>query len=181
MGWYESYAKFYDKRGNIDRKAEMRSQYKEGSILKDALVGSTYYAAIKIESGDVGISVCLTSVRKGRFFSYKPMDASMGPYKYDCPESILKLNTLHGGYTDEWIAKCRAFQAQKKRAKKALDEAHIIEVTLPWDTTHCKQGDVLRLSKWYSKKSYYWLSDYYRYTKKMIEDFFANDCVKVIK
>ena len=137
MGWYARYIN-----GNVDRRAEMRKEYSDGCIIKDALVGSVFYAAVKRSDGEIQIEVCLTSVRDGEF-AYKPMVASMGPRVCDCPESILRLNTSHEGGTDEWIQKCRD-KAAKKRSLKAAKTAR---VKLPFDTGFFTQGEILLIEK----------------------------------
>ena len=149
MGWFEGTAKYFDKHGQVDRKKCMRAEFSDEScILKDAMVGSTYYAATRLADGNVSIFVGLTSVREKYYFAYKPMDDSMGPCKYDCPESILKLNTLHDGYTDEWIAKCRELRAKKNEWEKLQKKVSVLRVTLPWDTTRFyRSGDVVTLTK----------------------------------
>lgn len=142
MGWSYTRATCFDKKGNIDRREEMHKALFGCTILKDRMVGSTYYAAIKDKNEGVFILIALTNVDKGDF-GYKDMDASMGPYVYTCPESILKLNTYHDGYTDEWIDKCR-FVAERK---KKLAKAKKIQVKLPFDTNHFSEGTTLYLYK----------------------------------
>ena len=48
MGWTSYHANYY-KNGTIDRKRECDNYFDKGNckILKSAMVGSTYYAAIK--------------------------------------------------------------------------------------------------------------------------------------
>ena len=148
MGWFEQEAKYFDKHGHVDRKKCMRAEFiDENCILKDAMVGSTYYAATRLADGNVSIFVAFTSVREKYYFSYKPMGASMGPCRYDCPESILKLNTLHDGFTDEWIAKCRELRAKKNEWERLQKKASVIKTTLPWDTRFYREGDVITLRK----------------------------------
>lgn len=154
MGWYGSYATKFDKRGNIDRKAEMRAKIKEGTIIKDALVGATYYAAFG-DGEHCLIFVAKTSVNEktGEFF-YKPMDSSMGPCYYDCPESILKLSTADDDTTQEWIAICREKAARKKAFAELNKTAKIIKVVMPFNTTYYEQGATVMLHKvgknWYA-------------------------------
>lgn len=149
MGWYSYTARYYTKHGSVDRRAECRKECGGSEcVIKDALVGSTYYAAVRTsDKKDVFIAVFLTSVRNKTEFSYKPMEASMGPYRYDCPESILKLNTLHGGFTDEWIAKCRELRAKKNEWEKLQKKASVLRATLPWDTRFYRKGDIVTLTK----------------------------------
>ena len=149
MGWYSYTTKYYTKRGTVDRRAECRKECGgDEYVIKDALVGSTYYAAVRTsDKKDVFIAIFLTSVRNKTEFSYKPMEASMGPFRYDCPESILKLNTLHDGYTDKWIAKCRELRAKKNEWERLQKKASVIKATLPWNTRFYREGDVVTLTK----------------------------------
>ena len=129
MGWTEYHAEHY-KKGKVDRKAELDPMYTqeehdvlldgktvhypEYKVLKSAMVGSTYYAAVQITNTVEGFSkvraaVVLTSVDSKRYcnFAYKDMSEDMGPYCYDCPVSILKLLTeTDDEVALDWRAKC---------------------------------------------------------------------------
>jgi hypothetical protein len=54
MGWDYTHATHYTNKGTIDRKAEIDPLYnwqdntKKVEVVKSALVGSTYYAALRI-------------------------------------------------------------------------------------------------------------------------------------
>lgn len=174
MGWSYTRATCFDKHGNIDRREEMRKVLFGCTILKDRMVGSTYYAAIKNKNDDVFIFVALTSVEKWDF-GYKDMEASMGPCVYTCPESILKLNTYHDGFTDEWIEKCR-FVAERK---KKLDKAKKIQVKMPFDTKYFREGETVNLYK----NGRHW--DVYgwsvRFTPQLMNQLLDYDVVEVIE
>lgn len=184
MGWFEGTAKYFDKHGQVDRKKCMRAEFSDEScILKDAIVGSTYYAATRLADGNVSIFVGLTSVREKYYFAYKPMDASMGPCKYDCPESILKLNTLHDGYTDEWIAKCRELRAKKNEWEKLQKKVSVLRVTLPWDTRFYRSGDVVTLTKdcTLSGKIYWVTSNGIVFGNALLKELYETNNMEVIK
>ena len=116
MGWTSYHATHY-RRGQVDRKAECDAYFMEGlntgyySVLKSAMVGSVYYAAVmnlkrygkeqpdgtraiedipEAERRVWGI-VFLTAVDRKRYhnFSYKDISEDMGPSESKCPESIL--------------------------------------------------------------------------------------------
>ena len=59
MGWTSYHATYY-KKGKVDRKAECDAYWTEGlnrgyyNVLKSAMVGSTYYAAIQPLKKNVG-------------------------------------------------------------------------------------------------------------------------------
>lgn len=181
MGWYEQEATCFNKRGQVDRRAEMRKEYGE-CVIKDALVGSTWYAACKLKNGGVGVVVCLTSVREKYYFSYKPMGSSMGPCQYDCPESILALNTEHDGYTDEWIAQCREKVKKKKELNYINRHAVYLRVTLPWDTNFYKKGDVVWLKRHdFLNGKTRWGTGLCYFGKKILLNLYEEGCVEIIK
>ena len=149
MGWYGNIATKFDKRGNIDRKAEMRAKIKEGTIIKDALVGATYYAAFG-DGEHCLIFVAKTSVNE----KTGELDSTMGPCYYDCPESILKLSTADDDYSLEWIAKCREQAARKKAFDDFNKTAKVIKAVMPYNTSYYSQGATVILRKvgnsWYA-------------------------------
>lgn len=156
MGWTEYRATHYNKYG-IDRRAECRAYFerneKWGTLLKDAMVGSTWYGAVKLtETGEVFAAVFLTSTRDGTEFAYKDMSDSMGPCQYDCPESILKLlSPTDNKFALEWREKCR----QRQELKKKLNKAKVIELTYGYDTKYNKAGDTIRLEKLHYRKQWW--------------------------
>lgn len=168
MGWYGNIATKFNKRGNIDRKAEIRKEFKDGSIIKDALVGAIYYAAVRLDDKTV-IFVGKTSVNEktGEFF-YKPMDSSMCPCYYDCPESILKLSTADDDTTKEWIAKCREHAARKKAFDNLNKTSKVIKVVMPFDTTYYTQGATVMLRK----VGKHWYAPTCRFTLPLIKQLF---------
>lgn len=143
MGWTSYHATHYDNRGRVDRKAECDAYFTEGlsagwyKIEKSALVGTTYYAAIrpllryksvKPRVGDetepipkseqrVFAVVFLTSTNAKDYynFSYKDMDETMAPGPDDCPLSILNLlSPTDYEYANAWRDRCRVKAARKK-------------------------------------------------------------------
>lgn len=164
MGWTSYHATHY-KNGKVDRKAECDALFEEGGVLKSAMVGSTYYAAIKHKSG-IGAVIFLTSTDMKDYFnfSYKDMDETMGPYNYDCPKGILDLLTpTENEYANNWRAACRE-QLAKKNNPNSLQKLPIgseIQFTLEHDTTLNKAGSVITLRKTnaWSKKAYWMQPD----------------------
>lgn len=174
MGWSYTGATCFDKRGNVDRREEMRKALFGCTIFKDRMVGSTYYAAIKDKNEGVFILIALTNVDKGDF-GYKDMDASAGPYVYTCPESILKLNTHHDGYTDEWIDNCRSTHAKREKLKRAKR----ISVKMPFDTNHFSEGTTLYLYK--QGKRWYASGTYLYFTAQLMTRLLDKDAIEVIE
>ena len=168
MGWYGNIVTNFNKRGNIDRKAEMRKEFKDGSIIKDALIGVVYYAAVRLDDKIV-IFVGKTSVNEktGEFF-YKPMDSSMYPYYFDCPESILKLSTADDDTTKEWIATCRENAARKKAFAELQNTAKVIKAVMPFDTAYYEQGATVMLRK----VGKHWYAPTCRFTTPLIKQLF---------
>ena len=135
MGWTSYKATFY-KNGQVDRLSECRAEFGKNrewaTIVKDAMVGSTYYAAMKLtQSGEVFGLVVVTSVSKNIWsydFAYREMDETEGPYVSECPINILKLlSPTNNEFALQWRARCYDNAAKEKVLKSATK----IEVTLP--------------------------------------------------
>lgn len=177
MGWFSYEATEFDKRGHVDRLAEMRKLYPKGVLIKDRMVGRVYYAAVKFEDDTVGIDVVLTYVQ-GNEFGYKAMDASAQPFYYDCPESILKLYSRNRETAKEWIAECRRRNELKKKLAKATE----VKVTLPCDTSVGEKGKVLTLTRYTFKRPRWSASMYYTYfTNSCIATWLIQGHVEIIK
>ena len=144
MGWTSYHANYYKKNGTVDRKKEMDAYFLEGlnagmyEVVKSAMVGSTYYAAVKqiqknIKNNEgeyvrVDIPeneqkvygyVFLTKTDMKDYYNiyYKDMSEDMGPYESECPVSIIKLlsQTDHE-YALAWRKRCLD-NAQNKNIK----------------------------------------------------------------
>ena len=177
MGWTSYHATHY-KNGTIDRKAECDAYFMEGlnrghyNVLKSAMVGSTYYAAVKEMVKYVGRDENNKSIyeplaeNKGRIFgvvfltstdmkdyfnfSYKDMTENCGPYESDCPKGILDLlPPTENEFALQWRARCYENLAKKKdkNGLSKLPVGSVIKVTMPFDTRFFKQGDEVKLEK----------------------------------
>ena len=125
MGWTSYHATPNYKKGKvfIDRKAECDNHFDKNrcKVLKSAMVGSTYYAAVAVENRVIA-AVTLTRVDNEDYynFSYKPMDESMGPGEDNCPKGILDLLTpTDSEYANDWRKRCYE-NLKKKRGPNAL-------------------------------------------------------------
>lgn len=181
MGWTSYHAEHYKYvKGHrvVDRKAECDAYFMEGlnrghyNVLKSAMVGSTYYAAVQIMKKYVGkdeqcnnifvdmpenereifcaIFLTATDMKDHFNFSYKDMTENMGPYKYDCPKGILDLlPPTDNEYALEWRKKCYERIAEKKNpnALNNLPVGTKIKVVLPFDTNHHAAGTEVVLTK----------------------------------
>lgn len=193
MGWTSYRATHYKPTKNgrltIDRKAECDAYFLEGlnsgyyEVLKSAMVGSTYYAAVKplkkyggkdANGNDVHIdiqeneqrvfaAIFLTSTDMTDYynFSYKDMDESCGPHQTDCPKGILDLLTpTESEWANEWRKACYE-NLQKKKDKNSLGKlpvGTILKVTLPFDTKYHAKGAVVTLTKrkdWNNRSHWY--------------------------
>lgn len=183
MGW-TSYRASHYKNGKIDRKAECDAYFLEGlnrgfyEVLKSSMVGSTYYAAVRPlkkyggkdqnenyiyidipkEEQQIFAVIFLTSTDMKAYFnfSYKSMDETVGPYKYDCPKGILDLLTpTESEWANEWRKKCYENIAAKRspNSLNKLPVGSVIKVTLPFDTKLYKAGEVVTLTKDYLFRS----------------------------
>jgi len=119
MGWTSYHATKYKKNGTVDRKAEC-DKYGWGDeveVLKSAMVGTTYYAAVLDKKTEqVFAAVFLTKTCRDFYnFGYKDMDETAGPGEAKCPVSILALLTeTDSEYARNWRERCRQYHADKK-------------------------------------------------------------------
>lgn len=146
MGWTTYHATHYNRRGEVDRKAECDEVFTENSehgkweVLKSSMHGSTYYAAVRRtrpggESYVFG-AVCLTNVDSSDYynFGYKDMDESVGPFSYDCPLSILDLlSPTENELALEWREQCRR-KAKSKNSLSRLPVGTTIEFEFNGET-----------------------------------------------
>lgn len=186
MGWTSYHATHY-KKGKIDRKAECDAYFLEGlnaghfEVLKSAMVGSVYYAAVRglkqcEDNGNIYAEtpvfavVFLTSTDSKDYFnfSYKDMSETMGPYQSDCPKSILDLlSPTDNEFANAWRQRCRDNLA-KKKDKDSLNNlpvGSVIRVEMPFDTRYFKRGSIMNLTKcagwpgqrakWYASSTVY--------------------------
>lgn len=122
MGW----TTYYVPDVKIDRLAECRKVFGRepswATIVKDALVGDVYYAAMRsTKTGKVWALVALTDAENYEF-GYKDMDETVGPCCYECPNSILDLlSPTDSDYAKEWRANCRANKNKRKPTKQEKD------------------------------------------------------------
>ena len=211
MGWTGNHAEFY-KNGTVDRKAECdnimngNTTDKDGNtvakfeVLKSAMVGSTYYAAIKRTRVDTGEEpvvfgiVCLTSVDMKDYFNfnYKDMSEDMGPSESKCPLSILKLLTkTENEYANQWRNRCREYTESKKDnfSSGNLKVGSIIEIDLkdsPINFSSLKfkkvYGKVRIENKQIKRMSTKWVSidSFYKVSSKVLNSYFKQNKVTVI-
>ena len=123
MGWIHCFDGRRKPDGTVDRRSEcdrictFESRDEDGNItssgrvLKSAMVGSTYYAAVQNQKGEVWAAVFLTCGRTrhdGTAWGYKSMDETKGPCEAKCPASVLALLTpTDSGNANEWRERCR--------------------------------------------------------------------------
>lgn len=139
----------------VDRRAGCREEISDRyEILKDRLVGSVWYAAIRNKTtGEVKAVVTRTSVRSDEYcnFGTKSITEDMGPFHYDCPESILRLLTpTTDRYANEWRRRCREISASKETLRNAPFGARL-KVVLDDDTmlTVVKEKPGYRFKSWW--------------------------------
>lgn len=171
MGWTNFHATHYSKNGKIDRKAECdcringETEKRKWTVLKSAMRGSTYYAAVEFTDKETGksevfaaIYLTKTTMRDHFNFWYKDMDESGGPCECDCPKGILDLLTeTDSEYAIEWRARCRE-KLERKTPGKRLSKLPIgTTIEIDWN------GEPIRLTKmqpcyqfktpwWYNKE-----------------------------
>lgn len=122
MGWTWSNAeiRYKNGKGYIAKKELCDALYTHNGdkhkieVLKSSMVGSTYYAAIKLINKETGhkevfAAICLTSTNLKDYynFGYKDMDETCGPCQCNCPKGILDLLTpTTSEYANEWRKSC---------------------------------------------------------------------------
>lgn len=130
MGWTFYHVEPTYKNGKlfIDRKAECDGHFDKNrcKVLKSAMVGSTYYAAVAVDN-EVIAAVNLTRVDNKEYFNfgYKGMDESMGPFECNCPKGILDLLTpTDSEYANDWRKRCYE-NLKKKNSPNSLNNLPI--------------------------------------------------------
>jgi hypothetical protein len=148
-----------------DKRAYLRSEIERGGqheVLKDAMVGSCYYAAVKHLAPERGGHIfgvaCPTSISgRGydRQFIYKMMDESVGPVESACPIGILDLLSPlddasdSSGWQRNWRQRCRERHEAKRKAPK-LTEGETLYLAEPvkfQGGTSCRQFTVAKLQR----------------------------------
>lgn len=121
MGWTTTWIYRFDDKGNPDRKDLLDGMFdtKRCCVLKSAMVGAVYYAAVeKFEDNSVIAFISPTRIDDGGI-SYKLNDESYGYGYYDCPKSILDLLTpTEDNYANEWRKNCYENIERKNRRKQ---------------------------------------------------------------
>lgn len=168
MGWTSYHAEFY-KNGKIDRKAECDNELTKSGcyeVLKSAMVGATYYGAVRNKDNTVFAVVMLTSVDTKDYFNfaYKDMSETMMPYHFECPQNILNLLTpTNNAWANEWRRRCKE-NAEIKQAKNGLKNLKVgakIEVEMPCKTTlHEKGAKVVLTKRTYNGKQCWFFGEY---------------------
>ena len=108
-------------------------------VLKSAVNGTTYYAAVKAtrfatettpENSYVFAIIVLTSCNTKEYynFSYKDMNESCGPNQYKCPKYILDmLSPTDNEYAKEWRETCYKNIAHDKSSLGKLPTGTVIK------------------------------------------------------
>lgn len=153
MGW-----DYHHEVAPYDRRAICRSNIGNGyEVIKDAVVGTTYYAAVKSpRNGKVGAVIILTKIDRNGYcnFGMKFMDEEMGPYRNDCPKSVLDaLSPTDNKYAIEWREACWAkIHEPKDETLKNAPIGARLKVTLK----NGEKRDVVKMAPEYQFKTW-WL------------------------
>lgn len=133
MGWMYQYQQVRDVKHHIEHNESLFTSSVPGhayEVLDSAIVGSTYYAAVRRTTPDHAPYVFATVIlfrnpKSG--FGYKDMDESMGPNEVACPLRILaKLSPFEDmpgglanrGYAAQWRESVRAYHRAKAEQTK---------------------------------------------------------------
>jgi len=78
-------------------------------------------------------------------FGYKDMDETMGPYRYDCPERILKLLTpTDHEQAKKWREKCWE-NIRMKKARPRLKKGMVIKFDSPVEFSNGRREDTFKV------------------------------------
>lgn len=139
MGWSSYHVDDgFDRKAEIDEKYNWEEGGKKVSVLKSQMVGSTYYAAVKVEENGearVRASVVLTWKDNRRWdnFGYKAMDESFGPGESKCPVGILKLLTpTDNEDANAWRERCWKYHEQKKSSRSLRNLPYGAVIEFDW-------------------------------------------------
>lgn len=119
MGWLFEY---YD-RGREAFLADITSKSHFGEAytpIKSRVIGNNVWQAVKHEPTG-RVFICLDLIAKDRKggWGYKGMSEDMGPYRYNCPLSLLALCTEPlNDSAKAWREKVRTYHAKKKAMPK---------------------------------------------------------------
>ena len=117
MGWSYSYGA-HEKN---DIKNMILGDLRDGgyTVIKHSTVGSHFWLAVSRERVSF-VLLCLLGKSDG-VWGYKDMTEDMGPYFYDCPQSIIKaVGPTANPRAQEWRAKVETYHQTKKRRAQAL-------------------------------------------------------------
>lgn len=117
-----------------------RNDTRKAEVVRSAMVGGTYYAAVKVTILSTGetetfAAVVLTHTNSRDYFNFgvKTMGESSGPCEDHCPASILSLlSPTDSEYANNWRERCRKNIEAKKdpHALKNLPVGAVIRFTL---------------------------------------------------
>jgi hypothetical protein len=126
MGWlFYARPRHQSVREHLDTKLCWENENGKRRVLKSAMVGSVYYAAVEQIYPDgkreVWAAIFLTKscprAKDGMTFGYKDMDETVGPYETKCPPGILDLLTpTTSEYANAWRERCR--QSAKRHQRR---------------------------------------------------------------
>lgn len=196
MGWtyYDAPVQYRNGHPYIDRKAECdklfnwQNEHKSVKVVKSAMIGSTYYAAVQTSMYDIPVDICAvivltkTDCKSDWNFGCKSMDETMLPYYFSCPNSILKLLTpTTNEYALKWRESCKRhnFDMARKRCLVNLPVGSKIRFQLEHNMSSGEQkGEEITLTKierpngktmWY-RHGYRWAPKYINSNYQIVED-----------
>lgn len=140
-------------------------------IVKDALVGNHYWAAVKRDDNDT-VSVIEIMLRKGVHAGeilYKSVPETYGPVDCDCPMSLIRIcSEPENTYAAQWRYRAEQHAADTKTLRKRLlqmKEAPLgtsITFFAPFDakagSVRFSKGDTLSANKLYYKNGTAWVT-----------------------
>lgn len=124
MGWEVTYT---EKPGSLKQQEEIIKEmflerYNNVEVIKHKLIKSNWYAIAEVTKDDGSkykfIAVCMVSWSKStQELQTKWLDASVGPYAYDCPISWFDEVPVMNDFDAKWRKHC--IELRKKNTEKA--------------------------------------------------------------
>lgn len=144
MGWtFTNRPKGMTTRAFFEQEWSIGTDQATGEFLGTAIVGSTFYAAVRtIKTGEVWALVCSTQRARGYYnFGYKEMDEGMGPNEAQMPAKLLDLLTpTDSQWANDWRARCRS-NAHKAALAATLQRGDVIKIiSRPLEFRNLAQG-----------------------------------------
>ena len=160
MGWtFYHVPEWFDRKAEIDEKYNWSEDGVSVRVLKSAMVGSTWYGALRVDNGEsveVTAEVVLTSMTSRDYFNfgYKAMSETVGPGESKCPAGILKMLTpTDSEFAKAWRERCWKYHEAKKSPDALKNLPYGAEIRFKWGN---REVEVVKRAPRYQFKTDWW-------------------------